>query len=159
MVFDGIRRLGHRIDICQSLRHDGARPLQPIDTCRFLGYTPAVVTLTTDLDLAAQRVKGCCVPLAAPLTDVEAGRVAATLKAMSDPTRVQMLHFLKAAEEPICVCDFTAAFDLGQPTVSHHLAKLRDAGFVRSFKQGVWAFYGLRQDMPTEARQALALVP
>jgi ArsR family transcriptional regulator len=88
-----------------------------------------------------------------------AGRLASAFKAISDPTRVQMLHHLKAASEPICVCDFTAAFDLGQPTVSHHLAKLRDAGFVESFKQGVWAFYSLRRDMPDEARQALALVP
>ena len=54
------------------------------------------------------------------------------MRALADPTRVQMLHMLKAAAEPICVCDFTAAFDLGQPTVSHHSAKLREAGLVES---------------------------
>ena len=118
-----------------------------------------MTALVPTADLAAQRVKGCCVPLATALDDAVAWRLAAAFKAISDPTRVQMLHYLKAASEPICVCDLTAAFDLGQPTVSHHLAKLRDAGFVKSLKQGVWAFYSLRKDMPREARQALALVP
>ncbi len=70
-----------------------------------------------------------------------------------------MLHLLKVAIEPICVCDFTAAFDLGQPTVSHHLAKLKDAGLVSSFKRGVWSFYRLRQDLPEAARAALAVIP
>jgi ArsR family transcriptional regulator len=69
-----------------------------------------------------------------------------------------MLHLLKAASEPICVCDFTAAFDLGQPTVSHHLAKLKGAGLVTSFKRGVWSFYELRADLPAAARAALHLI-
>jgi ArsR family transcriptional regulator len=105
------------------------------------------------------RVKGCCVPLAPLLADAVVDDLAAIHRALADPTRVQMLHLLKAAGEPICVCDFTAAFDLGQPTVSHHLAKLRDAGFVTSHKQGIWAFYRLREDMPATARAALTLVP
>jgi DNA-binding transcriptional ArsR family regulator len=70
-----------------------------------------------------------------------------------------MLHMLKAASEPICVCDFTAAFALGQPTVSHHLGKLKGAGFIRSFKRGVWAFYSLREDMPETAKQIVRLIP
>jgi len=70
-----------------------------------------------------------------------------------------MLHMLKAASGPICVCDFTAAFDLGQPTVSHHLAKLKAAGFVISFKRGVWAFYQLRDDMPEAVAAALRAIP
>src|SRR5438309_7996822 len=108
---------------------------------------------------APPRVKGCCVPLAPLLPDDAVDELAAVHRALADSTRVQMLHLLKAASEPICVCDFTAAFDLGQPTVSHHLARLRDAGFVTSHKQGIWAFYRLRQDMPAGARAALALVP
>ena len=83
----------------------------------------------------------------------------AVFKALADPTRVQMVHMLKAATEPICVCDFTAAFDLGQPTVSHHLAKLKAAGLVDSFKRGVWAFYRLRSDLPRAARAALDAIP
>ena len=124
-----------------------------------MGYTNAMATLASDLALTAQRIKGCCVPLAEQLEPTEAARLAAIYKALSDPTRVQMLHLLKASSEPICVCDFTAAFDLGQPTVSHHLGKLRDAGLVQSFKRGVWAFYHLRDDMPAAGRAALNLVP
>jgi ArsR family transcriptional regulator, arsenate/arsenite/antimonite-responsive transcriptional repressor len=110
-------------------------------------------------DTPTARVKGCCVPLAPLLPDHRAVRVAAVHRALADPTRVQMLHLLRAASEPICVCDLTAALDLGQPTVSHHLARLREAGFVSSHRQGIWAFYRLRADMPPAARAALALVP
>jgi ArsR family transcriptional regulator len=112
-----------------------------------------------ELDLLRPRVKGCCVAVAPPLPAVQADGLALIFKALADPTRVQMLHMLKAATEPICVCDFTAAFDLSQPTVSHHLARLKDAGLVASFKQGVWSFYTLRQDLPQTARAALALIP
>src|SRR5712692_6204109 len=92
---------------------------------------------------APPRIKGCCVPLALLLATEEADDLAAVHRALADPTRVQMLHLLKAAAEPICVCDFTAAFDLGQPTVSHHLARLREASLVTSHRRGVWAFYEL----------------
>jgi len=105
------------------------------------------------------RTKGCCVPLAPLLPESTADEVAAVHRALADPTRVQMLHLLKAASQPICVCDFTAAFDLGQPTVSHHLAKLRAAGFVSSHREGIWAFYRLSEDMPASARAALGMIP
>lgn len=108
---------------------------------------------------APERVRGCCVQLAPPLSDKTADSVADVFKALADPTRVQMVHMLKAATEPICVCDFTAAFDLGQPTVSHHLAKLKAAGLVDSFKRGVWAFYRLRSDLPRAARAAVDAIP
>jgi ArsR family transcriptional regulator, arsenate/arsenite/antimonite-responsive transcriptional repressor len=108
---------------------------------------------------APERVRGCCVALAPPLPDREADDLAALYKALADPTRLQMLHLLKATTEPICVCDFTAAFDLGQPTVSHHLGKLKAAGLIVSFKRGVWAFYELRSDLAASARAALATLP
>lgn len=104
------------------------------------------------------RIKGCCVALAPPLANSHADHLAALFKALSDPTRVQMLHMLKPASEPICVCDFTAAFDLGQPTISHHIGKLKDAGLVSSFRRGVWSFYTLRADLTQTARAALDLV-
>ena len=116
-----------------------------------------MVKLSTVLE-APERVRGCCVELAPALSDKSADSVADVFKALADPTRVQMVHMLKAATEPICVCDFTAAFDLGQPTVSHHLAKLKAAGLVDSFKRGVWAFYHLRDSMPAEVRRALELI-
>ena len=108
---------------------------------------------------APERVRGCCVPLAPPLPGPTARELAAVHKALADETRIQMLHMLKAASEPICVCDFTAAFDLGQPTVSHHLAKLKAAGFITSFKRGVWAFYELRADLPASLRTVVDVIP
>jgi ArsR family transcriptional regulator len=116
-------------------------------------------TVVSESTASALRVKGCCIPLAAPLDGSHTERLASFFKALSNPTRVQMLHLLKVTPDPICVCDFTAGFDLGQPTVSHHLARLREAGFIDSFKRGVWAFYRLRRYMPAEAKAALELIP
>jgi ArsR family transcriptional regulator len=113
----------------------------------------------TPLLEAPERVRGCCIELAPALPDKAANHLAELFKALADPTRVQMMHMLQSASEPVCVCDFTAAFDLGQPTVSHHLAKLKAAGLVDSFKRGVWAFYRLRDDLDPAARKALAAIP
>src|SRR5438874_10016965 len=111
------------------------------------------------LQVMAIRTRGCCVAVAPPLPDARADELAALFKALADPTRVQMLHMLKAAAEPICVCDFTAAFDLGQPTISHHVARLKEAGLVTSFKRGVWSFWLPRQDLSETAREVLTLIP
>ncbi|HEV3234154.1 MAG TPA: metalloregulator ArsR/SmtB family transcription factor [Candidatus Dormibacteraeota bacterium] len=105
------------------------------------------------------RTRGCCSDVAAPLPEARADDIAGVMRALADPTRVQMVHMLKAATEPICVCDFNAVFHVGQPTVSHHLAKLRDAGLVESEKLGIWAFYRLRGDLSPAAKQAVALIP
>jgi len=108
---------------------------------------------------APTRIKGCCVQLAPPLPAGQADELATVLRALGDPTRLQMLHMLKAAAEPVCVCDFTAAIDLEQPTISHHLARLRDAGVVTTFRRGIWAFYVLSEDMSDVTAAAVALVP
>jgi ArsR family transcriptional regulator, arsenate/arsenite/antimonite-responsive transcriptional repressor len=105
------------------------------------------------------RTRGCSAEVAEPLPADTADGIAAVMRALADPTRVQMIHMLRAAAEPICVCDFTAAFDLGQPTVSHHLAKLRDARLVDVTRVGLWAFYSLRADLSPFARAALDLIP
>jgi ArsR family transcriptional regulator len=105
--------------------------------------------------LPADRVKGCCQPVAAPLPRDRAEEIAALHRALADPMRVQLVHVLANATEPVCVCDFTAAFELSQPTISHHLAKLRDAGLVASTRRGIWSFYQLRPDMSEAARQAV----
>jgi ArsR family transcriptional regulator, arsenate/arsenite/antimonite-responsive transcriptional repressor len=107
---------------------------------------------------AADRVRGCCVPVSPPLRPERAAELAAVHRALADPTRVQILRMLEDAGGPLCVCDLTAAFAQSQPTISHHVAKLRDAGFVRSEKHGIWAFYSLREDMPETCRAALALL-
>lgn len=102
------------------------------------------------------RIKGCCHPVAQPLPAAQADGLAAVYKALGDATRIQILHILATATEPVCVCDFTAAFELGQPTISHHLATLREAGIVTSFKRGIWAFYRLNPAMTAAAREAVA---
>jgi len=118
---------------------------------------PPKMDLLTKLPVV-DRVKGCSVQVAEPLPAARADDLAGVYKALGDPTRVQILHILAAATEPVCVCDFTAAFDLGQPTISHHLAKLREAGIVTSFKRGIWAFYQLDPGMSHAARSAIELL-
>lgn len=122
-------------------------------------WMPSTAVALKPLPQVAERVKGCCQTLAPLLDAATAEQLAAVLRALSDPTRIQMVHVLAAADQPVCVCDFTATFDLGQPTVSHHLSRLRDAGIVQSSKQGIWAFYRLNPDMPASVRAALSLIP
>jgi ArsR family transcriptional regulator len=96
----------------------------------------------------------CCGPDTEPLDPGEAAALAARFKALADPTRVEIVNRLAAADE-VCVCDFVAALDLAQPTVSHHLKVLRDAGLVESSRRGTWAFYRLVPEAVTELRQTL----
>jgi len=60
------------------------------------------------------------------------------MKALADPTRLTMLASLWKTDGPICICDFTAGLELTQPTISHHMAKLKEAGLVDSEKRGIW---------------------
>ena len=78
------------------------------------------------------------------------------MKALADPTRLTILASLWKAGAPICICDFTAGLDLSQPTISHHMAKLKDAGLVEAEKKGIWVYYRLRDKMPTETRKLLS---
>jgi ArsR family transcriptional regulator len=77
-----------------------------------------------------------------PLEREAAVNLAATFKALADPTRVAIVHRL-AGSEQVCVCDLTAAFNLSQPTISHHLRILREAGLIDAERRGTWAYYGL----------------
>ncbi len=81
----------------------------------------------------------CCPPAAIVETDFEA--TAAILKAVADPYRLTMLATLAAASDEVCVCDFTDALPLNQPTVSHHLRVLREAGLVTCERRGTWVYY------------------
>ena len=87
----------------------------------------------------------CCGPGTPALDPRAAEDLAATFKALADPTRVSIVSRLAAGEE-CCVCDLTHAFELSQPTVSHHLRILRDAGIVEAERRGTWAYYRLRPD-------------
>jgi ArsR family transcriptional regulator, arsenate/arsenite/antimonite-responsive transcriptional repressor len=84
----------------------------------------------------------CCGPATPALAVAEREALAAKFKALADPTRVAIVNRLAAAEE-VCVCDLNAALDLAQPTVSHHLRVLREAGLVEASRRGTWAFYRL----------------
>jgi ArsR family transcriptional regulator len=72
----------------------------------------------------------------------ERDQLAAQFKALADPTRVGIVNALASAEE-VCVCNLTATFDLSQPTISHHLKILREAGLVEATRRGTWAYYRL----------------
>ena len=96
----------------------------------------------------------CCGPATAPLAPAERESLAERFKALADPTRVAIVNRLASVDE-CCVCDLNDAFDLSQPTVSHHLRILRDAGLVQSSRRGTWAFYRLVPDAMDELRQAL----
>ncbi len=102
--------------------------------------------MSADLELAPKqkRPKGepCCEPVVYP--DVEraqARRMAAIAKALGDPVRIQLVDVLRKHAGKVCVCELVPLFDLSQPTVSHHLKKLRDAGIVGSERKGLWAYY------------------
>lgn len=93
------------------------------------------------------RPKGCCpVRPVAPLPGRERRRLAGVFKALSDPTRLEILRLLSAQPGPTCVCDVVDHFDLSQPTISHHLKVLREAGLLDMSRVGIWAFYGLAPD-------------
>ena len=89
----------------------------------------------------------CCAPLgAASLSDAEAAATARLFKALADPHRVKILNLLATRPEPDGVCEFTGPLGLSQPTVSHHLKKLVEAGLLEREQRGTWAYYGLSRD-------------
>jgi ArsR family transcriptional regulator, arsenate/arsenite/antimonite-responsive transcriptional repressor len=102
--------------------------------------------MVVDLQLAPKQKRQpgepCCEPLAHPRLDrQEAARVARVAKALSDPIRLQLVDVLRRHAGKVCVCELTPLFDVSQPTVSHHLKVLRDAGIVDSERRGLWAYY------------------
>ena len=84
----------------------------------------------------------CCGPDTPVMPQAAAAELATVFKALADPTRVAIVNHLAAAPE-VCVCDLTAAFELSQPTISHHLRLLREAGLVEAERRGTWAYYRL----------------
>ena len=111
--------------------------------------------MTIDMELAAKtkRPPGepCCEPVVYP--DVEraqAQRMAKIAKALGDPVRLQLVDVLRKHAGKVCVCELVPLFDLSQPTVSHHLKVLRDAGIVGSERPGLWSYYYVKAEALNE---------
>src|SRR5213080_4275283 len=96
----------------------------------------------------------CCGPETQPLGEAERDELATRFKALADPTRVAIVNVLSASDE-VCVCNLTATFELSQPTISHHLKILREAGLVESSRRGTWAYYRLVPEAIDALRGAL----
>jgi ArsR family transcriptional regulator len=95
----------------------------------------------------------CCPP--AVVDPVDRSGDAALFKALGDPHRLTILATLARAEDEVCVCDFTSALPLNQPTVSHHLKILRDAGLVTAGRRGTWVYYRIALDAGDRLNAAL----
>jgi len=92
------------------------------------------------------QLEDCCSPLGpSPLSDEEADRMASALRVLADSVRLQIVSLLAGAQEA-CVCDLTPAVGVSQPTVSHHLRVLAEAGLVEREQRGRWAYYRLRPE-------------
>lgn len=96
----------------------------------------------------------CCAPGAAPLPAKARAALADRFKALGDPTRVAIVNRLAGADE-VCVCAFVNELELSQPTISHHLRILREAGLVEASRRGTWAYYRLVPNAIAELARAL----
>ena len=103
------------------------------------------------------RVPECCASvLAAPLDTTDAAELAAGFSALADPVRLRVLSMLAASPEgEVCVCDFVEPLAKSQPTVSHHLRVLSDAGLVQGDRRGKWVWYSLNRGRLEELRSAI----
>lgn len=89
----------------------------------------------------------CCAPLAATvLSDEEARATADVFKALADPARVRIVNVLATSDGPVCVCNLIEPLGLSQPTVSHHLKTLTEAGLLDREQRGKWAYFSLRPE-------------
>ncbi len=113
-------------------------------------YNPLVAMI--ELPVVRERGECCSLPV---VKQGWAEQKAALLKVLADPTRLTMLASLWKAAGPICICDFTAGLGLSQPTISHHMARLKEAGLVESEKRGIWIYYRLRDRLPAATRNLL----
>lgn len=104
--------------------------------------------MSKSLPLLPAEAVACCSPvLSEPLSREAAERVAPLLKALADPVRLRLLSLVAAhAGGEACVCDLNEAFDLSQPTISHHLKVLHETGLLDRSKRGTWVYYAVRRE-------------
>jgi ArsR family transcriptional regulator len=103
----------------------------------------------------------CCPPLTAqPLSQDQADQIAPLLKALADPVRLRLISLVAShSGGEACVCDLNDAFDLSQPTISHHLKVLHDAGLVDREKRGVWAYYRIKPEALASIAALISYTP
>lgn len=101
----------------------------------------------------------CCTPgLTAPISKPEAEELAHLLKAVAHPVRLQLLSIIRSSDE-VCACDLYAPVGLTQPTVSHHLKLLTDAGLLTRTQRGTWAWFQVNEDRMGDIREVFAELP
>jgi ArsR family transcriptional regulator len=112
-----------------------------IDKCKYL-------RVSMSLELSPVQSVACCSPLSRePLSESEAEGTAPLLKALGDPVRLRLMSLVASHEGgEACVCDLNDAFELSQPTISHHLKVLHEVGLLDREKRGVWVYYRARTD-------------
>src|SRR5437879_13552217 len=111
--------------------------------------------MPVDLELSPKQKRAagapCCEPVVYPDVDrQQAARMAEVAKALGDPIRLQLVDVLRKHAGKVCVWELVALFDVSQPTLSHHLKKLREAGVVHSERRGMWAYYYVLPDAMKE---------
>lgn len=113
--------------------------------------------MMTQLPLLATDAGACCSRVTGGVLDVaEAERISATFKALGDPTRLRLLSLIAASERgEACICDLTEPVGLSQPTVSHHMRLLVDAGLATREQRGRWAYYRVVSDALDQASRAI----
>lgn len=120
----------------------------PVNVCR----PPGIGTMDA-MDVTP--VGPCCTPIGdAVLSEAEAVELATAFKVMADPVRLRLLSMIATADEA-CACDLTEPLGRSQPTISHHLALLTDAGLVTREKRGKWAWYRIVPERLEGLRAAL----
>ena len=123
-----------------SMSAPGMSLPQHIEACQYRWVSKSLVVL----DPAG--TASCCAPLSAePMSKPQAEQMAPRLKALADPVRLRLMSLIASHEGgEACVCELTGAFDLSQPTISHHLKVLHDSGLLDREKRGVWVYYRAR---------------
>jgi ArsR family transcriptional regulator len=109
------------------------------------------------IELTPVETVACCAPLTSePLSAAQAERIVPLVKALADPVRLRLLSLVASHQDgEACVCDLNDAFDLSQPTISHHLKVLHEVGLLSRSKRGVWVYYAIE---PTALADLGALI-
>jgi ArsR family transcriptional regulator, arsenate/arsenite/antimonite-responsive transcriptional repressor len=119
--------------------------------CVTVPFMPVDITLAPKQKRAAG--ERCCEPVVLPDVDAAgAERIAVVAKALADPVRVQLVDVLRAHAGEVCVCELEPLFAISQPTLSHHLRRLREAGIVGVERRGLWAYYYVLPEAIEELR-------